>query len=128
METHSCPCCHKEISFKVFLKQLFVFKKRNPFSDNEKGVLCIHCSKSILCTEQKNKFFIPILLFLMMPFFVAGIVGEALFDLQNGIYFLIYLLLTFIASYLTLLKTYQKTQFICDDASSNKYNNEITHV
>lgn len=127
MKTRNCPCCNEAISFKVFLKALFAFKKRN-FAENEAGVLCPYCKKSIVSAERKNRFFIPILGFALLPVLLGGFTWEVLLESTNSVYFASYFLLTIIASFIFLTKAYQNVTFICDDESSEKYNKEMTYA
>ena len=127
MKSKNCPCCNEAISFKAFAKALFNFKKRN-FAENEVGVLCPHCKKSIVSAERKNKFFIPLLSFALLPVLLIGLAWEILSEAPYNIYFASYFLLTLVVSFFLLVNTYKRIIFVCADESSDKYNRDTIYA
>jgi ribosomal protein S27AE len=128
MKKRHCPCCGEAISFKAFVKALFTFRKRNAFVEDEVGVLCPQCKKSIISAERKNRVFIPILAFSLLPFLFMGAAWEAVTAPPYGLCFLGYTLLTLAASPFLLMRTYRQITYLCHDENSDIYNRDMTYV
>lgn len=121
IKTRKCPCCHEEVTFKYFFKHL-KNRRNNFFTENEVGLLCPGCKKSIISAERKNKKTTTAMMVSMAPIAFFGLTGEFSLSLAYAIEFIFFFLLAFLIFLFALYRIHQKIEYICDDESSNAYN------
>jgi len=123
MKARSCPCCKKKISIKAFLHHMFFATTRISFTENSKGFLCPKCQQPILCAERKEKILMPLMGISFIPFALFGIGGDISLSLEYGLNAIAVLSLSVSILVSAVIRKYHKIDFICNDKSSDDYNN-----
>jgi len=122
MEKRKCPCCNSIVPIKYFFKQMLFAQTHISFVEKEKGLLCSTCKRSILCAERKKKVLLPAMYFSIAPFGVFGMIGNISFLQEYLFNFVVVLFLSVSIFLLGVLKKYYSIEYICDDESSDDYN------
>ena len=116
-----CPCCNEEITFRYFFKHL-KNRRKNFFIENEVGLLCPRCDRSIISAERKNKKVTPIMFASMAPMALFGFNGDFSLSLDYAIKFIFWFSFSFLVFVLALYQIHRKIEYICEDESSDAYN------
>ena len=127
MQEKICPCCKAKISFKIFLKGIIKTHKRNAWTENEKGLVCIECNKQILSAERKTKFLLPIILVSMIPSLVYVLSLDGNYNLSTILIATLLYALIIPVGIFGIYKIYQKVELVCNDSSSFTYDHEQIH-
>jgi len=97
------------------------------YVEKEKGLLCPTCSRPILCAERKKKILLPTMYLSIAPFGVFGISESISFSQEYLFNFVAIIFLSVSILLLGVLKKYYSIEYICDDKSSDKYNESSIH-
>jgi len=124
MQIKICPCCKAKIDFKTFLHGIVKIHKRNPWVENEKGLVCIECKKQVLSAERKTKLLIPIILIAMLPTLGYMVSVNDITSIKNLLMIIFLLLLIIPIGIAGIYRIYKKVELICDDSNSYWYDHE----
>jgi hypothetical protein len=122
MTKRHCPCCDANLPIKYFFKQMLFAQTHISFVEKQKGLLCPKCNHSILCAERKKKVLLPTMYFSIAPFGIFGITKSISFSQEYLFNFIGILILSISIFLLGVLKKYYIIEYICDDESSDEYN------
>jgi len=116
-----CPCCNEEITFRYFIKHL-KHRRKNFFVENEVGLLCPNCNRSIISAERKNKKVTPIMFTAIVPMALFGFNSDLSLSLDYAVKFIFWFSFSFLVFFLALYQIHRKIEYICDDENSDTYN------
>jgi hypothetical protein len=124
MNRRKCPCCQEEISIRYFIKQVLFPKKSISFTENEKGFTCRECNEPILSAEKKFKLDTFTISISMIPIAIFGLSDDISFSQEFVFKFISVFVFSFILFLLGIFRQYYKVNFICNDKSSDEYNQQ----
>ena len=127
MKRRECPCCNEEVPIKYFLKHMLAGKKGFSFVEKEKGFVCKKCNNPILSAEKKDKSMKYLLGFSLVPMALFGFNDIAFISMENLINLLKALSVSFTILLVGVFRQYYKIDFICNDESSDEYNETSIH-
>ena len=124
MKRRKCPCCQEKISIRYFIKRVLFPKKNISFTENEKGFTCSECNKPILSAEKKFKLDTFTMSISMIPIAIFGLSDDLSFSQEFVFKFISVFVFSFILFLLGIFRQYYKVDFICNDKSSDEYNQQ----
>jgi len=127
MKRRECPCCNSIVPIKYFFKQMLFAQTHISYVEKEKGLLCPTCSRPILCAERKKKVLLPTMYLSIAPFGIFGISESISFSQEYLFNFIVIIFLSFSILLLGVLKKYYSIEYVCDDESSDEYNESSIH-
>ena len=122
MQPRLCPCCNEKISLKVFLHNVFFATTEISFIENDKGFLCPKCKKPILCAEKKEKQLRALVGIAFVPIGLFAMVGNISLSIEYFLNIIIILSISLLIVITLVIRKYHKIDFICNDKSSDDYN------
>ena len=127
MRKRECPCCTEEVSFKYFIKHMLAGKRGFSFVEKEKGFVCKKCNNPILSAERKDKSMNYLFGFSLVPMALFGFNDIAFISMENLINLLKALSVSMTILLIGVLRKYHTVTFICNDESSDQYNENSIH-
>lgn len=127
MSQRECPCCSEKISIKYFIKHMLAGKKGFSFVEKEKGFICKNCNAPILSAERKDKSMTYLLGFSLTPMVLFGFNDVEFLSIENLTILLKALSVSFTILLIGVLRKYYTIDFICNDESSDEYNEHSIH-
>ena len=118
MKKRECPCCNEEIPIKYFIMHMFAGKKGFSFVEKEKGFVCQKCNNPILSAERKDTSMNYLLGFSFVPMALSG-----LYDIP----FVQAISVSISILVIGVFRKYYNITFICNDESSDEYNESSIH-
>lgn len=127
MKKRECPCCNEKVPIKYFIKHMLAGKKGFSFVEKEKGFVCQQCYSPILSAERKDKDMNYLFGFSLIPMALFGFNDIDFISMENFINLLKALSLSFTILLIGVLRKYYKITFICNEKSSDEYNESSIH-
>jgi len=127
MKKRKCPCCNEEIPIIYFIKHMFAGKKSFSFVEKEKGFICHKCNSSILSAEKKDKSVKSLLWLSWTPMVLFAFHDASFISIENLMIFLKAMSIGIGIFTIGVWRKYYTIAFICNDKSSDEYNNSSIH-
>ncbi len=124
MKRRKCPCCQEEISIRYFIKRVLFPKKSISFTENEKGFTCRECNQPIMSAEKRFKLDTFTMSISIIPMAIFGLNDNISFSEEYIIKFISVFVLSFTLFLMGIFRQYYKVNFICNDKSSDAYNQQ----